>query len=330
MTAEQMKYEFEVGYDKITNFDAPGYEPKEISTFLTRAQENVVYEIFKSSANKEGNKKSVSELRQVLPLRTFAAGNYPNGYISLLRNYFSGAGIFSFTANTIVDSGAGFLGSNIRIGDILTIRSSTTNNNRTVHIINVTASTLTISSQDAVLLVGSGGTAAYLETFPVLRVRNERADIEVTSDNFYYGKITNNEIDDVEVNPIDEDFYHANKKNPFKKPNEKRLWRIDYSNENQRVHEYITDGTYTIDEVHLHIDRKLRPIIVPDANYVAADATIDDVYFIDFVTGLDCEIDKLIHRSIVDKAVKMAYAALQDQTGFQISSVQEQQEQQQK
>ena len=33
MTAEQMKYEFDVGYDRITNFDAPGYEPKEISTF---------------------------------------------------------------------------------------------------------------------------------------------------------------------------------------------------------------------------------------------------------------------------------------------------------
>ena len=31
MTAAQMKYEFEVGYDRITNFDAPGYNEKEIS-----------------------------------------------------------------------------------------------------------------------------------------------------------------------------------------------------------------------------------------------------------------------------------------------------------
>ena len=326
MTAEQMRYEFEVGYDKITNFDAPGYEPKEISTFLTRAQEDIVYEIFKASANKEGNKKSVSELRQTLSLRLFTVGNYPNGYISTLQNYFSGAGIFSFTANTIVDSGAGFLDSNIRIGDILTIRSSSTNSNRTVHIINVVAGTLTISSQDTPLAVGSGGTAAYLETFPVLRVRNENADIEVNSNSFYYGKIPSNEIDDVEVDPVDEDFYHANKKNPYKKPSVKRVWRIDYSNENQRVHEYITDGTYTLDEVHLHIDRKLRPIIVPDALYVAADNLIDDVYFIDFLTGLNCELNWMIHRAIIEKAVKLAYAALQDQTGFQISSVQEQQE----
>ncbi len=82
MTAEQMKYEFDVGYDKITNFDAPGYVPKEISTFLTRAQESIVYEILESSAYDEKNKKSISMLRQVLPMVNFTTGNYPNGYLA--------------------------------------------------------------------------------------------------------------------------------------------------------------------------------------------------------------------------------------------------------
>ena len=35
MTATEMGYAFDVGYDKIANFDLPGYEPQEKSTFLT-------------------------------------------------------------------------------------------------------------------------------------------------------------------------------------------------------------------------------------------------------------------------------------------------------
>lgn len=52
MTANEMAYEFEVGYDSIANLDSEPYNDKEISHFLTKAQERVV----KHRYNKFGNK----------------------------------------------------------------------------------------------------------------------------------------------------------------------------------------------------------------------------------------------------------------------------------
>jgi len=52
MTASEMSYEFKILYDKITNFDAPGYEPEEISRLLTKAQERVVFDCYNPLGNK--------------------------------------------------------------------------------------------------------------------------------------------------------------------------------------------------------------------------------------------------------------------------------------
>ena len=56
MTAEQMNYEFDIGYDFITNFEAPGVEKKEKSTFLTKAQEEIVYETVAKPTTEENKK----------------------------------------------------------------------------------------------------------------------------------------------------------------------------------------------------------------------------------------------------------------------------------
>lgn len=329
MTAEQMKYEFEVGYDRITNFDAPGYVPKEISTFLTRAQEELVYDVLEASANDEQNRKALSRLRQVIPLVLFTAGNYPNGFITPLQVSVGGVDLaFVPGANTITDSQNRMITSGFRVGDIVTVTGATSAaNNGQYHVTEVAAGYLKFS--DTVDVSESGVAGTLVITDPVLRVRNERADIALTADNFYYDKIAGNAIADVEVDPVDDDFYSANKDNPYKKPSEKKIWRIDGADESSKEHEYITDGTFTLTTVHLHIDRKPRAIIVPETTslpYQSSDGEIDGIKFTDFNTGLDSLLDPIIHRAIVDRAVKLAYAALQDQTGFQISSVQEQQE----
>ena len=337
MTAEQMKYEFNVGYDKITNFDAPGYVPKEISTFLTRAQESIIYEILKSSAYDERNKKAMSRLRQVIPLTTFSAGNYPNGFTTPLQVAVGGVDL-AFAAATITDAQNRFITSGFRVGDVITVTGATSSNNdKDYAVIGVAAGTLTLSPQTVPGTVEAGIAATTVASDPVLKVRNDRIDIALGSTNFYYDKIPvvpatepvtyNNAILDVEVIPTDDDFYSVNKDNPYKKPSLEKIWRIDSADESQKQHEYITDGTFTLTTVHLHIDRKPRAIIVPDATYtVVGDGIIDGIYFFDFVTGLNCLLDQNIHRDIVEKAVKLAYAALQDEKGFQISSVQEQQE----
>jgi hypothetical protein len=52
LTAAQMKEEFEILYDKITNLAAPGYENEEISLFLNLSQERII----KGRINPKGNK----------------------------------------------------------------------------------------------------------------------------------------------------------------------------------------------------------------------------------------------------------------------------------
>ena len=335
-----MKYEFDVGYDRITNFDAPGYEPKEISTFLTRAQESIVYAILEESAYDERNKKTMSRLRQVFPLTTFTAGNYPNGYLSTLQVSLLGGTDITFVTpgtNVISDSGGRWISSGFRIGDVVTV-SDSSGNDGVYAVIDIIGNNMHISPETPLLLTQAGGPGTTIKTDPVLRVRNERADILLTT-NFYYNRIPvvpatdpvtyNNNILDVEVDPIDDDFYSANKSNPYKKPNIEKIWRIDGADESSKEHEYITDGTFDLTTIHLHIDRKPRAIIVPETTavqYADTDGTIDGIWFVDFDSGLDCLLDQSIHREIVDMAVKLAYAALQDEKGFQISTVQEQQE----
>lgn len=345
MTAEQMKYEFDVGYDRITNFDAPGYVPKEISTFLTRAQEDIIYDILDASENKEMNRKAISKLRQVLSLTAFSSGNYPNGFSTSLLIILAGGTDFTLNAGNIVDDGRRFIEAGFRVGDVITITGHDTDaNNGQYSVVSVSADILTLSAETQIHTPEGGDTNTTITVDPILRVRNERADVRLLTGHDYYGKVTNNLLQDIEVDPVDDDFYHANKNNPYKKPSKDKIWRLDYAGINTtlgletRMHEYILEqytdfstGVSGTASVHLHIDRKPTPIIVPaptgsDYEYTGDDENIDGVYFVDFKNGLDCSLDPIIHRKIVEKAVKLAYAALQDEKGFQISSVQEQQE----
>lgn len=90
MTAAEKKREFLILYDKVTNFDAPGYDDLEISTFLTKAQEHLVKSIFDPKANRfqegfeetEARRKDLKELVSIGSITTADAdqtGVYPNG-----------------------------------------------------------------------------------------------------------------------------------------------------------------------------------------------------------------------------------------------------------
>lgn len=111
----------------------------------------------------------------------------------------------------------------------------------------------------------------------------------------------------IEVEPIPHDEYTKNLKNPFKKPSPEKVWRLDYQTER---HELITDGTYTIGEYHLRYIKRVQPIIV-DAS------TIDG-----FVGPLNSELDQIIHKRIIDEAVKIA-TGITDPEFYQIKTVEQ-------
>jgi len=245
MTAQQMKYEFEVGYDRITNFDAPGYTEKEISTFLTKAQEQLVLDLYKNGNHyKEDFKKSLNMLKTVAEIVSFTTGPYPLSFIGNLP------------ADTLV-------------------------------VYNETVNLTTNTSHD-------------------------------------YPSATRS---DVHVKPIDDDFYHLNKKNPFKKPTVKNdlVWRLDYHTTTTKQHIYVTELNSTIVKATVHYYKKPSPIIIAWASYVAGDGSIDGVSWSGYTaTSLDCILDPIIHREIVDRAVLLAFAAIQDEKGTQLAMAQEQ------
>lgn len=247
MTADQMNYEFEVGYDRITNFDSPGYTNKEKSTFLTKAQEELVLDLIRNKDHyKEDFKKSIGKLKTIAEISSAA-------FVSISTNY--------------------------------------------------------PNSVTAIVPIGA------------LVVNNERVNFTTTGLHFYPNKA----FTDVRVVPIDDDYYHANKENPYKKPTENKVWRIDLGTASDKYHVYIPGAECTISKVYMHYYRKPEPIIIKDANYVSGDGQIDGKNFSSYTAaGLNSELDAIVHREIVDRAVKLAYAAIQDQAGFQISSAQEQ------
>jgi len=111
------------------------------------------------------------------------------------------------------------------------------------------------------------------------------------------------------IKPTTHDEYAMNRSNPFKRPNIHRyVWRLDYEN-NQ--HELITDGTFNISTYHLRYVKKLQPIII-------GTDTVDGE-----AGPLDCELSELLHKRIVDEAVKIA-TGITDPEKYQIKSIEQQ------
>ena len=120
------------------------------------------------------------------------------------------------------------------------------------------------------------------------------------------------------------DAYISNWFNPFKRPYNELCWRMDYSKEtvlsSVKRHELISDGTYNIIDYNIRYYKRPSPIIVPTAatfpQFVIDGITVPPGY-----AGKDCELDSGVHRQIVDIAVRLAVAALQETQEYQVKSI---------
>jgi len=96
----------------------------------------------------------------------------------------------------------------------------------------------------------------------------------------------------VRVKPITHDEYIMNIDNPFKKPYNELIWRMDYGSPtaDTKRHELITDGDYTIQTYKLRYLRRPGRINILD--------------------GSDCELNVSLHEEIVNRAVRLAMATM--------------------
>ena len=101
----------------------------------------------------------------------------------------------------------------------------------------------------------------------------------------------------IPVKPIKEDYYNANIKNPFKKPYEELIWRIDRergditqatSITNRKRHELVLFTGATITDYRVSYYRSPKTVDLSDNN--------------DF-----CEFDPIHHEKIADMAVELMY-----------------------
>lgn len=95
------------------------------------------------------------------------------------------------------------------------------------------------------------------------------------------------------VMPVTQDEYHRIKKNPFRGPNERRAVRLDLS---EKVVEIVSK--YNIDTYLVRYLARPRPIILsnlPDNLSINGESV-----------KTDCKLNPVIHRAILERAVKLA------------------------
>lgn len=110
------------------------------------------------------------------------------------------------------------------------------------------------------------------------------------------------------VKPITQDNFWEIKRNPFKKDNYKRVLRLTFQSGDINLAELVTE--YSIDKYFIRYIRKPKPIILTDLTNTGL--TIDGkVSNLDagFINNECCELNEVLHRIILDSAVRLAQQA---------------------
>ena len=109
----------------------------------------------------------------------------------------------------------------------------------------------------------------------------------------------------IPVKPVTHDEYNAYIYNPFKKPDDTLVWRMDFSPYQSIIkrHELITDGTYTVSKYHLRYLKTPKEISITN--------------------NITSELNSNIHEEIVDIAVRMA-TAITSPSEYQIKTAEQQ------
>jgi len=109
---------------------------------------------------------------------------------------------------------------------------------------------------------------------------------------------------DILVDEISYDEYHANKNNPFKKPDKtERFWYYMVGSEMVVT----TDTVTTLDELYITYAR--LPLTISTADAYSTHA---------------CELHTSVHSRIVEIAVQLAHKAVEDEKGFQLQVLENQ------
>ena len=270
MTADEMKQEFDVLYNNIMSNAAPGLDDYEISLFLTKAQEELLKAYFNPKGNKYAEGFDFSPKRQV---------DFSN---IIVTKAYDGANCFTKEL-----AGSGYKKYDIRsyVGQILQDFGTPSD-------------------------PGDETRQIFLRLSEYVRPAVHLHAISV----WHY-------LPELQVMPIMYSEYSKFMTKPYRYPLKNFCWRIEFAGEMSGVSEFIfspdifekAGQTEAWDTDHnpirtfelayyLRYLRKPKPIIVGDLT--AYTASIDGVSAV-----TSCELDPIIHREIIQRAVEIAKSA---------------------
>lgn len=105
--------------------------------------------------------------------------------------------------------------------------------------------------------------------------------------------------------PVSQDYFYRIQKNPFRGPAKGRALRLDNAD---NIVEIVSD--YNISKYLLRYLKRPSPIILVDLDTVGSELSINGVN-----TSTECELNPVIHRTILDRAVLLAKTAWSSGTG---------------
>ena len=108
--------------------------------------------------------------------------------------------------------------------------------------------------------------------------------------------------EDISVIPITQDKYHRIRKNPFRGTNERRALRLDLSD---KVVEVVSK--YNVESYLVRYLSRPAPIILTDLT--------DNLSINGISVKTECELNPVIHRAILERAVKLAIMSRVPNTG---------------
>lgn len=126
---------------------------------------------------------------------------------------------------------------------------------------------------------------------------NETVTLSSKTDSCVNNKIVN-------VKPITHDEFMVSYRNPFRKPNKNRVWRVDLSKENSlNTVELVSE--YDISKYNVRYIKYPNPIIISD---LTTDASIGGLGLtINGETAVsNCELNSYLHREILNRAVELS------------------------
>jgi hypothetical protein len=312
MTAEEMHYRAEVGYDFITGFSAAGISKKEWSLFLTTAQMDIVKK--KLPVNLTDKSFEEVELLSVqfseLTKEAVDVNGVPTTTPSLDQS--GGVSSTSIFYNIPDDFLYGVL-------EHVDYKGDDSCDEEKDSIITTDLVQFCLRYEPDVIPVN-------LTEKQVQFIMEKHKDIVVTYDygkdsySYYIKTIVKKKV---RVKPINNNYYTINRNNPFKKPSADLAWRLKAkSYDGKKRHEIV--AVDKVDNYYLKYLMVPPPIIIFDVDYQndydeIQGVVLDDVF--NNGSSMDSVLNDSVCDTIVNRAIMIAQKSLGDSQSYQLTGV---------